>query len=406
MHISWQDNRFSKFYQHPASSPEKFSLEETAKVRAFHSSFPQYQPTPLRSLSRLAELLGVGGIYVKDESFRFGLNAFKGLGGSYAMGKYLAECLGMDISELPFSRLTGAEVKARLGDITFATTTDGNHGRGVAWTAKMLQQKAVVYMPKGSTEYRLEAIRQEGAEAEIMDWNYDDTVRYTARRAAEEGWVIVQDTAWEGYEEIPLWIMQGYATMADEALEQLKQDHALTAPSHVMIQAGVGSLAGMLQGVLAARYGEERPRLAVVEARSADCLYRSAVANDGRPHAVGGDLNTIMAGLACGEANYMGWELLRDYGEFFFSCSDEVAARGMRVLGNPLRGDAQVISGESGAVPLGLLSLLLERSEWREAKEMMGLTSQSQILLFSTEGDTDPQRYRDVVWDGSYSSGR
>ena len=144
----------------------------------------------------------------------------------------------------------------------------------------------------------------------------------------------------------------------------------------------------------------------MVEARSADCLYRSAVANDGRPHAVGGDLNTIMAGLACGEANYMGWELLRDYGEFFFSCSDEVAARGMRVLGNPLRGDAQVISGESGAVPLGLLSLLLERSEWREAKEMMGLTSQSQILLFSTEGDTDPQRYRDVVWDGSYSSGR
>ena len=403
MHISWQDNRFSKFYQHPASSPEKFSLEATAKVRAFHSSFPQYQPTPLRSLSRLAELLGVGGIYVKDESFRFGLNAFKGLGGSYAMGKYLAECLGMDISELPFSRLTGAEVKARLGDITFATTTDGNHGRGVAWTAKMLQQKAVVYMPKGSTEYRLEAIRQEGAEAEIMDWNYDDTVRYTARRAAEEGWVIVQDTAWEGYEEIPLWIMQGYATSAMEACQQLS-DFKVKRPTHVFLQAGVGSFAGAVQAFLVNAYPENPPKVIIVEPNAADCLFRSAAAGDGKARFVGGEMNTIMAGLACGEPNSIGWHILRRHAELFVSCPDWTAARGMRVLGNPVGNDERVISGESGAVTTGAASLLATLPSLAQTRQKLGLDENAQVLVFSTEGDTDSKKYRSIVWDGAYPS--
>jgi len=218
--ILWVQNNLHKKSVNGVST-ELFSKLEIEKAMNFHRTFPDYQPTPLRELKQLAKNLGVGGIFVKDESYRFGLNAFKALGGSYAIGRYLAQRLNKDISELPYDVLTSPEVKQQLGDITFATTTDGNHGRGIAWTARQLGQKSVVYMPKGSSQYRLEKIRGEGARAEITDLNYDDAVRMTAIEAEKKGWVVVQDTSWEGYEEIPSWIMQGYGTMSAEALEEL-----------------------------------------------------------------------------------------------------------------------------------------------------------------------------------------
>ncbi len=373
-------------------------LEAAKKALDFHKSFDVYKETPLVALEELSKQLGVKGIYVKDESYRFGLNAFKVLGGSYAIGNYIAEKLGKDLSELPYRELISEEVKQQTGDITFISATDGNHGRGVAWTANKLKQKSIIYMPKGSALERLENIKAEGALAEITEYNYDDAVRLADKHAGEKGWVLVQDTAWEGYEDIPTWIMQGYTTMAYEAYEQLGE----VKPTHIFVQAGVGSLAGAVQGFFAGVYGEDRPVTAIVEPNEAACIYKTAKANDGRIHPVTGDMNTIMAGLACGEPTTVGWKVLKDYSDFFVSCPDYSAAQGMRVLGNPIGEDRRVISGESGAAGFGLFYEVLTNPSLQWMKEKLGINEDSIVLFFNSEGDTDRENYRRIVWDGLY----
>ena len=376
------------------------SLEAVAKARSFHESFPQYSKTPLASLPAMADYLGLDRLYCKDESYRFGLNAFKVLGGSFAMARYIAGETGKDVSELGYDVLTSDELREEFGQATFFTATDGNHGRGVAWAANKLNQKAVVFMPKGTTPTRLENIRKENAQATIEDMNYDDCVRLAADHAAKTPrGVVIQDTAWEGYEEIPSWIMQGYGTMASEADEQLKED-GCERPTHVFIQAGVGSLAGAVTGYFVNRYPDNPPTIVVAEAQEAACLYKGAVAGDGKPRIVDGDMPTIQAGLACGEPNTISWEILKNHIKVFAACPDWVSAEGMRLLGAPLKGDPQVVSGESGAVPMGLLFNIMTNPKLSELKEALGLNQTSRVLLFSTEGDTDPERYKDIVWFG------
>ena len=376
---------------------------EVEKACKFHRSFPQYGETPLVNLSRLAAYFGIKGIFIKDELFRFDLNAFKVLGGSYAIGKYIAKQLGKDIAEIDYNILVSDETKRKLGDITFYTATDGNHGRGVAWAANRLRQKSVVLMPKGSSQARLQNILKEGADATITDLNYDDAVRLASKMAAgDPNGIIVQDTAWEGYEEIPGWIIQGYGTMAHEALAQLRTE-GIERPTHVFVQAGVGSLAGSVMGYFANLFSNELPVMCVVEASAADCLYVSNLA--GKLVGIKGNLSTIMAGLACGEGNTISWEILKNYAQFFVSSPDWVSSRGMRVLAVPLKGDAKVISGESGAVTAGLLFTLLRDDEYRDFRAALGINSESVVLLFSTEGNTDPEKFRDVVWDGEFPSG-
>ncbi len=375
------------------------SLAEAKKVQSFHASFPVYQKTPLVELKNTAQVLGLDTLYVKDESHRFGLNAFKVLGGSFAIGNYIAKELGMDIAELPYKRMVSAEIREKLGDLTFVTATDGNHGRGVAWTANQLKQHAVVYMPKGSAIERLENIRAEGAEASITDLNYDDAVRLANKQAEDKGWIMVQDTAWDGYEDIPAWIMQGYVTMGLEAYEQLPEK-----PTHIFVQAGVGSLAASIVGFFSALYGDDRPIMTVVEPNKADCLYRTAEANDGKLHFVTGQMDTIMAGLACGEPCSIGWGILKNYTDNFVSCPDYVAAKGMRMLGNPAAQDERVISGESGAATLGCVAEIMTNPELKHLKEALKLDENSRVLFFSTEGDTDRENYRAVVWDGRFPS--
>ncbi len=375
------------------------SPSEAEKARSYHRTFPEYRPTPLVPLPNLARALGVSRVFVKDESHRFGLNAFKVLGASYAIGRYLARRLGEDISGVNPGRLAAPDVRERLGRITFVAATDGNHGRAVAWAAQQLGQRAVIYMPRGSDPVRLANIRAHGADATITDLNYDDAVRLADRMAREHGWVVVQDTAWPGYEDIPTWIMQGYATLAVEALEQLRE-HGVEAPTHLFLQAGVGSFAAGVAGFLASALGDRMPVTAIVEPDRAACFYRSAEAGDGRPHAVTGDLSTLMAGLACGEPNPIGWEVLRDRARAYFSCPDWVAANGMRILAAPLRGDPQVVSGESGAVTCGLVERLCRSPDLGDARASLGLDGDATVLLVSTEGDTSPRTYREVVWYG------
>lgn len=400
--LKWVHNTKSRDVNYTKEKLVGFEEKEMKEIYDFHKSLPGYKATPLVELDDLAKYYGVQKLWLKDESKRFGLNAFKVLGGSYAIGKYLSQKLGRDMSELPFNVLISDEVKKQLGDVTFVTATDGNHGRGVAWVANKLRQKSVVYMPKGSAKMRFDAIAREGADVSITDLNYDDAVRLANKGAEEHGWIMVQDTAWDGYEEIPLWIMQGYSTIINEIVEQLEAAKE-EKPTHVFLQAGVGSFAGAVQGYLAHLYGDDRPITIICEPHGANCIYKSMEANDGKPHNVTGDLTTIMAGLACGEPNTISWKILRDNADFSVSCDDSIAARGMRVLSSPLGNDQRVISGESGAVGLGLFTVLSEKKEeYAELMKALKIDENSRILCISTEGDTDVEGYKNVVWNGSH----
>ncbi|MFJ7663603.1 diaminopropionate ammonia-lyase [Lysinibacillus sp. NPDC097162] len=376
---------------------QNFTVRQVNRVEQFHRTYDGFEKTPLRSLDFLASHIGVNKIFMKDESFRFGLNAFKVLGGIYAIGQYVAQLLGKNIDELSFEQLKSPEVKEQLGNLTFISTTDGNHGRGVAWAARELGCKARIYMPAGSAEERLQNIKNEGAYAEITTMNYDDTVRYTSQLAEENGWVIIQDTMWEGYEEIPLWIMQGYTTLAKEAVDQLEE-----APTHVFLQAGVGSFAGAVVAFLQHFYGQQ-VTVVLVEPEAANCFYESF--KQGTEHfvTVGGEMQTIMAGLACGEPNPMAWDILKAYTKVSICCDENVAATGMRVLANPIGSDHRIVAGESGAAPFGCFYELMTNKDYKDLKAALQLNKQSNILFVNTEGDTDVENYRNIVWHGKYA---
>ncbi len=400
--MKWADN-------HMPESDDKWlevmSVENVKQAKAFHMGFPQYSVTPLANLNSLASDLGLGGVFVKDESYRFGLNAFKVLGGAFAMAKYIAGEMKKDVSEMTYDYLTSPAFEKDFGHATFFTATDGNHGRGVAWAANKLHQKAVVHMPKGSTKTRFDNIAKEGASVTIEELNYDDCVRLAAKEAAEiEHAVVIQDTAWEGYEEIPAWIMEGYGTMSLEAVEQLKEK-GTDRPTHIFVQAGVGSLASSVVGFFSNLYPNDPPKFIICEADAAACLYKGAEAGTGEEQVVGGDLQTIMAGLACGEPNTIGWDILRNHADYFLSCPDWMSARGMRVLSSPLKDDPRVISGESGAIGVGALVSIMKNDEYKGLRDKLDLNNSSKVLCFSTEGDTDPERYRQIVWEGAWASG-
>ncbi len=383
--------------------PDGFSENAARKVQHFHRRLPGYRSTPLVSLQNLAQAWGVAEILVKDESTRFGLGAFKVLGGSYAVARLLCQNLGIDIEKIDFDYLVSHDVRQRMGRITLATATDGNHGRGIAWVAEQLRQQAMIYMPKGSVRSRVEKIRSHGATVEVTDLNYDDAVRLCCRRARENGWHVVQDTSWEGYVDIPRWIMQGYMTLCAEAVSQITQK-GIHCPTHVFIQAGVGAFAGAMVGYLANRFQDDPPCFIIMEPNNAACIFASAASGDDLPHAVKGDLSTIMTGLACGEPNPFAWDILRHFVSCYMCCDDFVAANGIRILANPLKGDEAVEAGESGSVGIGMLDLLVNNADFGALKQALKLGPGARVLIFNTEGATDPENYREILWHGKYPS--
>lgn len=357
--------------------PDCCNEETFAAVRAFHQTLPDYAPTPLVALPALARTLGVKGIYLKDESHRFGLKAFKALGASYAIHQLLGD-------------------RAERGFLT-VTATDGNHGKGMAWSTHRMGGHAVVFMPAGTVDSRVEAIRAIGdTEVTVTEENYDGTVAIAAAYAKEHGGFLVQDTSFPGYEDIPRDITLGYSTMAAEALEQLA---ALGAgePTHTFLQAGVGSMAGGVAAYLA-KTCQTPPAMAVVEAWESACVLESI--RQDRLVSIAGHTQTSMAGLNCGTPNPQVMPVLREWAQYYLRCQDEVTFRAMCRLAHPGPGETAVVSGESGASGLGCLMALLERSELAAARDAMGLNEDSVVLLFSTEGDTDPEHYREVLAQG------
>ncbi len=386
-----------------------FSFEKAQEVREYHASFAEYAPTQLHALPHLAQYLGLKNFFLKDESTRFGLKAFKVLGASHAMGRYLAKALGKDFSQVTAEYLCNEDVRTQLGKMIFTSTTDGNHGRGVAWTAQKLQQEARIFMPYGSEQGRVTNITDLGASCTVTDLNYDATVAKTWEEAQEKGHILVQDTSWEGYEDIPLWIKQGYLTLGLEALEQMQAMEVL--PTHVFLQAGVGSFPAAMVAFFHAVLQEKAPKCIIMEPHSANCIYTSAAAGDGNAHTVTGDLTSLMAGLACGKPCMQSWPILRDYATAYFSCPDYFAAHGMRILAAPLRNcdcteekaqDRAIVAGESGASTTGLVHWLMTDESAREYRQVLQLNSESNVLCISTEGDTVPEIYRSVVWQGAY----
>ncbi len=385
---------------HMDAAQELFPIEIARTARRFHRQIPGYQMSPLMALPNLATMLKVGGIWVKDEASRLELNSFKVLGGSFALYRFIQTRLGIDDSDMNYEYLVSQEVKDKLGDITFASATDGNHGRGIAWAAQKLGHKCMIYVHKETSKRRVDAIRSYGATVTVIEGNYDDAVRQVAIDAQKHGWEIISDTSWEGYRQVPTWIMQGYTTMMAEIQEQLSCQ-GIARPTHVFVQAGVGALAASVIGFYHSLCGEKAPICVVVEPDQASCIFESARMDDGHPHSVGGALDTIMAGLACGEPSEIAWNVLKDTVDAFIKVPDYVAARGMRIYATPLKGDPFIVSGESGAVTLGALVSILKESEAESLRDFLHIDDTSQILLINTEGNTDPILFRQIIWEGS-----
>ncbi len=368
-----------------------FSDDIARDVHRFHKSIPHHKETSLLSLKAAAKQNNVAAILIKDESTRFGLNAFKGLGGSYAMFRILCRLFNLDCSNSDYSTFQQPEISRKCKDIIFATTTDGNHGKGVSWAAKIFGCQAKVFMPSGTLEVRRKAIETAGnATAEITEFNYDQTVQHTAELARKNGWILIQDTAWEGYEEIPKWIIDGYLTMGWEITEQIVP----MKPTHIFLQAGVGSMAGGIAAYMLNKYMEDKPSIIIAEPEEAACFYLSAKAGDGMIHSVEGNPQTIMAGLNCGTPCRTIWPVLRDCTDFYCACKDVITEEGMYAYANPLPNDPKIISGESGAVTYGLVRRILKEDVLRE---LFNITPSSVILLINTEGNTNPEGYQRVI---------
>jgi diaminopropionate ammonia-lyase len=363
----------------------------------FHCSLPGYEPTPLQALPDLAFRLGLGAILVKDESRRFGIKAFKALGASYAIYRFLKKQWSTRFKE-PFTPagFRDAQVLAKLGPFTFCAATDGNHGRAVAWTAKMLGQKAVIYMPADSVPARVENIRGEGAEVVLVEGTFDLCVERCAADAAKNGWQAISDTAYPGYREIPGWILLGYTSIFAELEGGLHRPETANVDA-VILPAGVGGLAAAGAFYYAKHYGAQRPFLICVEPVSSDCFLESVRFGKGEALPTRGRQTSIMAGLNCGVPSPLAWPFVRDAFHFFLAVGDKYAEQAMRRYYHPLGMDPRIVSGESGASGLAALLALTNSDKLAGIRSKLPLDQNSRILLINTEGDTDPVNFKRIV---------
>jgi diaminopropionate ammonia-lyase len=354
-----------------------------------HRKLPGYDPTPLLPAPVVAERLGIAEVWVKDESSRLGLPAFKTLGASWASFRAVEDRLGEEIgpwrdpSEL-------SERLAKLQPMSLAAATDGNHGRAVAKMARLLGFGAHIFVPAGTVEPRIAAIEREGATVTVVDGTYDDAVARSAEEAGDDC-LVISDTSWPGYEDVPRWVIDGYSTVLWEVDDELSR-RGLAQPDVVAVQIGVGALAASV--VRHYRRPElelaDRPRLLGVEPTVAACVLASMEA--GGIVTIPGPQDSIMAGLNCGTPSLIAWPLVSNGIDVFVAAPDERAREGMRLLA-----EAGIVSGESGAAGLaGLLELSSDDSA-APALELLGLGPSSRLLLLSTEGATDPEAYLEIV---------
>jgi diaminopropionate ammonia-lyase len=381
-----------------AIAPGPYRLHEVLSHAAARTAYdmisacPRYAPTPLRLLDRAAARAGVGAIWYKDEAGRFGIGSFKALGGAYAVARlllrHLSRAAGRDVA---ITELVRGALRPLAQRITVTCATDGNHGRSVAAAAEVFGCRAVIFLHRDVSAGREAAIRAFGAETRRVDGDYDDSVRAASRAAEENGWHLVSDTSWPGYQEVPRDVMQGYTVMLIETLEQLRAARAGRL-THVFVQGGVGGLAAAVTAHLWEDAGSAAPIVTVVEPEKADCLFQSALA--GRPRPASGDLSTIMAGLSCGEVSIEAWRVLGVGARFFITIEDAPAIAAMRLLAQRGAAGESITAGESATA--GLAALLAASAD-ADLRRTLGLDTNSNILLIGSEGATDPALYRELV---------
>ncbi|OGB60095.1 MAG: diaminopropionate ammonia-lyase [Burkholderiales bacterium RIFOXYD12_FULL_59_19] len=365
------------------------SATALAQAQAVITSWAGYRVTPLHTLPELAAAAGLAAIHYKDEGSRFGLGSFKALGGAYAVARLLCRVLGQRLgrSISPAELLDDAALRNACTDITVTCATDGNHGRSVAWGAQMMGCRCVIYIHATVSDGRKQAIERYGAQVLRTAGNYDDSVQQADHEARAKGWFVISDTSYPGYMDIPRDVMQGYQLMVHEAVSALAQ-----WPTHVFVQAGVGGFAAAVCAYFWERSAAQRPVIVVVEPERADCLLQSARA--GAVVAVKGELDTLMAGLACGEVSLLAWEVLATGANVFCTITDQAAVDAMRRLASPVGGDPAIVAGESAVAGLAAALLLAQDPG---ASAAVGLGPGSRVLLFGSEGDTDPALYQQLV---------
>ena len=377
-----------------ASLPPGFLPENLAEAQTEIRTWPSYQYTPLFHLGGMAKAYDLADLLYKDEGSRFGLKSFKALGGAYAVCRLLEKEVAKAIGKQVNSADLWAGVYRDITEkITVTTATEGNHGRSVAWGANRFHCRSIIYVPNTCKEEREAAIAQFGARIVRTSFGYDKTVRECARDAQKNHWLVVSDTSWEGYTEIPSLVMQGYTVLAAEILNQLA---FAKPPSHVFLQAGVGGLAAAIVAALRPEWQKDGVRFVIVEPEGAACLYTSAVSGQltpfpGKPH-------TIMAGLECGEASPLAWQILRSCAHAFVTIPDSLTVDCMKLLADPRHGDIPIVAGESGVAGLSALRFLLQSDE---LKKQLGLDAKSSVLLLGTEGDTATEYYSQLTGESA-----
>lgn len=365
MNAVWRTTRDEAAFRRAIERTLPANLCEEAQTCIMQ--WEEYRATPLQRLPSLADKLGLAALYCKDEGTRFDLGSFKALGGAYAVARAVAD------SDKP---------------ITVACATEGNHGRSVAWGAQRAGAKCVIFLHENVSPAREAAIVKYGARIVRILGTYDDAVRECARISKENGWEIISDTTWKGYEEIPTQIMAGYSVLANEVHASLDE-----APTHVFLQAGVGGMAAALMACISRAWPNQDIQFIIVEPSSAACLFASMQAG-GESRSVGGPFDTITAGLACGEPSVAVVDLLYQGSKMMLALDDQAIIRAMRQFARPVGADPKIISGASGAAGMAALLTALETPVLRQE---LVLDDESCVLLINTENDTDPRAYQAVV---------
>jgi len=389
-------NKLSKylFNTERKSSPSwdgrEFHFLKNNDMINFHRSLSGYKPTPLIKLKNISSDLGVKNIIVKDESGRFGIKAFKALGASYAIFRVLKKIWGKKYGDgFDFNSFRDKKKLDKLGKFTFCAASDGNHGRAVAWTSKMLGHNSVIFMPSETVTSRITNIESESGKVIIVDGTYDDCVKVASEEAKRNGWFEIADTAYPGYTDIPSWVLNGYSTLFREMEEKITE-YKIGKNDLIFLQAGAGAFAASGASWLTEKFGEDRPKIVIVEPMEASCYLESA--GEGKAVATKGKMVTIMAGLNCGVPSIIAWPILRDSADLFISIPDKYAEEAMKLFAKE-----GIISGESGASGLAGLIALMTDETLKDAKAKIGIGKDSQIILINTEGDTDPENYKKIV---------
>lgn len=361
-----------------------------AEARTEITQWQGYAATPLVSLAALAALIGVGEIHYKDEGPRFGLGSFKALGAAYAAQRVLQqEIIRRTGQEVSLADIRTGKYQSDCAEITLISATDGNHGRSLAWGCQRFGAPCRIYIHAEVSEGREQAMLDLGAEVIRVDGDYDASLALTKKEAGDNGWFIVSDTSWPGYSEPPRDVMAGYGVMTREICDALDR-----APSHVFLQGGVGGLAAGVVSEFRQYWGDDAPRVIVVEPELAPCLFESAKAGGMTNVAVTSE--TIMAGLSCGEPSELAWEILAEEAQDFLTIPDSIIAPIVRLLARPEEGDPAIDAGESGVA--GLAALIAARHD-KDLSDKLGLNAKARVLLIGSEGVTDPAIFA-MIMDG------